>query len=358
MQHDLADLIEHLRGIRQASELFGTLADDQRTNLRRKYHQLVAQVHPDLHPKEQVAAQEALCQINEWYRQALAQIEQGVYGNSVTLDLNTPFGHFISYNQPWQGDLASLYPLQHNGEELLLKVVRKPHNNDLLEAEAKALQTIEQGLAKDRLRGHFPQLKASFGWQSADLSVHRINLLGRAVGYLPLNEVIKAFPNGLELGDAAWIFNRIVAALGKTHELGLVHGAILPCHILIDPHDHNAIVIDWCYSVQIGQNIRSISPSHKADYPPEVLQKLPAQAATDLYMAARCMLHLLGAKSALEELPKQVPNAMRALLRACLIPAPHRRYGSAWQLYDDFRELLEKLYGPARFRPFPSLARS
>lgn len=358
MQHNLGELIEQLQQIRQASELFGALDGDQRSSLRRKYHQLVAQVHPDLHPKQSVAAHEALRQINEWYQQAQAQIGQGVYGKSATLDLNTAFGHFISYSQPWRGDLCSLYPLTHAGQELLLKVVRKPQNNDLLEAEAVALQTIDQGLAGDQLRAHFPKLHESFLWKSEQHSLHQVNLLGRIEGCFGLNEVIAAFPNGLDLGDAAWIFNRILAALAKTHQLGLVHGAVLPCHILIDPNDHNGILVDWCYSVPIGQSIRSISPSYKADYPPEVLQKLPAQPATDLYMAARCMLHLLGAKDDLQELGPKVPAAVQALLRACLIPAPHRRYESAWQLYDDFRDLLKKLYGPARFRPFPSLARS
>lgn len=355
MQHALADLIEQLQQILQPSELFGTLDGEQRTALRRKYHQLVAQVHPDLHPHQQVAAQEALRQINEWYQRAQAQISQGVYGQRITLDLNTPFGHFISYSEPWQGDLCALYPLVHNNQKLLLKVVRKAQNNDLMEAEATALQTIEQGLEGDPLLGHFPKLHKSFLWQSEQASLHRVNLLGQIEGCFTLSTVIKAFPNGLELGDAAWIFNRILAALAKAHQLGLVHGAVLPCHILIDPRDHNGILIDWCYSVPIGQCIRSISPSYKADYPPEVLQKLPAQPATDLYMAARCMLHLLGAQHDLQELGSGVPAAMQALLRACLIPAPHRRYESAWQLYDDFRELLQKLYGPARFRPFPSI---
>lgn len=355
MQSNLADLLEQLQQISQPSQLFGTLDGDQRSALRRKYHQLVAQAHPDLHPHEQIAAQEALRQINEWYQQAQAQLSQGVYGKSITLDLNTPFGHFVSYNEPWQGDLCALYPLVDNGQKLLLKVVRKGQNNDLMEAEAAALQRIERGLHGDPLRGHFPSLYESFLWKSEQGALHRVNLLGQIEGCFTLSSVIKAFPKGLDLADAAWIFNRVLAALAKTHQLGLVHGAVLPCHILIDPRDHNGILIDWCYSVPIGERIRSISPSHKADYPPEVLQKLPAQPATDLYMAARCMLHLLGAKHELDELSPAVPKAMQALLRVCLIPAPHRRYGNAWQLFDDFRTLLEKLYGPARFRPFPAI---
>jgi len=43
---------------------------------------------------------------------------------------------------------------------------------------------------------------------------------------------------------------------------------------------------------------------------------------------------------------------MRALLRACLIPSPQRRINDAWELLDDFQDILQRLYGPRTFRPF------
>jgi hypothetical protein len=39
-------------------------------------------------------------------------------------------------------------------------------------------------------------------------------------------------------------------------------------------------------------------------------------------------------------------------LQACLIPAPQRRPGDAWELFDDFQKILRRLYGPRAFRPF------
>jgi hypothetical protein len=69
-------------------------------------------------------------------------------------------------------------------------------------------------------------------------------------------------------------------------------------------------------------------------------------------MAARCMVRLLGGRAAPLEPPAHVPKPIRALLAACLLPAPQRRANDAWQIFEDFREILGRLYGPPQFRPF------
>jgi serine/threonine protein kinase len=145
------------------------------------------------------------------------------------------------------------------------------------------------------------------------------------------------------------MFNRVLAALGTAHGLGLVHGAVLPEHVLIRPSDHNGVLIDWCYSVPIGEPIRAISRPRADDYPPEVMAKQGATPATDLFMAARLMSRLLGGAG---EPPPGAPRPIQALLRACLIPSPARRHSDAWQVLEDFHPILGDLYGPPVFRPF------
>ena len=98
--------------------------------------------------------------------------------------------------------------------------------------------------------------------------------------------------------------------------------------------------------------LKAISLPYAADYPPEVQARQPATPATDLYMAARCMARLLGGHPTTLELPKSVPRPIRTLLSACLLPAPQRRAGDAWQVFEDFHEILGRLYGPPQFRPF------
>ncbi|MGB4802896.1 MAG: molecular chaperone DnaJ, partial [Anaerolineae bacterium] len=118
------------------------------------------------------------------------------------------------------------------------------------------------------------------------------------------------------------------------------------------PADHNGLLLDWCYCVPMGQPIKAISPAYAADYAPEVAARQPATPATDLFMAARCLLHLLGGQNNPDDLPIGVPPAIRALLRACLIPSPQRRVSVAWELFDDFQDILQQTYGARTFRPF------
>jgi serine/threonine protein kinase len=177
-------------------------------------------------------------------------------------------------------------------------------------------------------------------------------VLRAEAGYVSLAEVLRAYPSGLAAADAAWMFNRILTALGVAHSQGIVHGAVVPAHVLVRPADHNGMLIDWCYSVPAGEPLKAISPPYAADYPPEVHARQPATPATDLYMAARCMTRLLGGHAATLELPKSVPRPIRALLSACLLPAIQRRADDAWQVFEDFHAILGRLYGPPQFRPF------
>jgi hypothetical protein len=74
-----------------------------------------------------------------------------------------------------------------------------------------------------------------------------------------------------------------------------------------------------------------------------VAERRPASPATDIYMATLCMTGLMGDKA---------PRAMRSFARGCTLPAQNRRPSDAWRLLAELDELLEKLYGPRRFRPF------
>ena len=167
-----------------------------------------------------------------------------------------------------------------------------------------------------------------------------------------LAEVNKRFPKGIDPADGVWMFHRLLAALAKTHELGLVHGAVLPPHLLIRPEDHNGILIDWCYSVEIGGQIQAVSPPYKHYYPPEVLAKRPATPATDIYMAALILIELLGGDEYGHRPSPQTPRPLAALLKSCLLESPHRRPQDAWEVFEQSHELCKKLFGTPVFREF------
>jgi hypothetical protein len=352
MDLTLSNLLNLLRSASGPADVFGALTGDQMAALRRRYRELVSIAHPDHNQSSIDVATEACKQLQEWFALAQRQIAQGVYGLAPRISASTKLHQYLGYAPPIQGDLCDLFPAEAGSDPVLLKVARLARNNDLLLAEAQALRKIDRALDGQLTRAHFPTLVEHFLLRTAAGDQRHTNVLRAEAGYVSLAEVVSAYPNGLAPADAAWMFNRILTALGIANSLGIVHGAVVPAHVLVRPDDHNGMLIDWCYSVPIGEPLKAISPPYAADYPPEVRAKQPATPATDLYMAARCMTRLLGGHPATLELPASVPRPIRALLSACLLPSIQRRADDAWQLFEDFHEILGRLYGPPQFRPF------
>ncbi len=352
MDTALPNLLHLLRRATRPEEVFGELAGDRPAALKRRFRELVTIAHPDHNPGLRAEANEAFQALQTWYTAANRHLEQGCYGIAPYITAATQLHEYIGHEPPLRGDLCDLFPAGVGSERVLLKVARNDRNHDLLRAEAGALRRLGRVLDGQPLRAHFPTLIEHFLIRDAAGRQRQVNVLRAEAGYVSLADVLQAYPDGLDAADAAWIFNRMLAALGVAHDMDTVYGALVPTHVLIRPADHNGMLIDWCYSVPAGEPLKAVSPAYTADYPPEVHDRQPATAATDLYMAAHCMVRLLGGNRTPMQLPARVPGPIRALLRACLLPSPARRCGDAWQIFDDFREILDRLYGPCAFRPF------
>lgn len=240
------------------------------------------------------------------------------------------------------GDLANLYHVEYDGNGGLLKLPRQPADNDLLDREATALATLNRA-GDPRHRAYAPHLVESFRHEDPITGVRRtVNVLAHAPGLIPLTEVARAYPDGLDPRDVAWIWRRLLVALGYAHRAGVVHGGVLPDHVLIEPDRHGVVLVDWCYAVSIpGGSVPALVARYRDWYPTEVTQRGPATPATDLYLATKCMRWLMGA---------QAHPALLRFVRGCTLPAPRNRPQDAWRLLAELDDLLEKLYGPRRFR--------
>lgn len=350
MTSTLTTLLARWRQATTPEAIFPTLSTRSLTMLKQHYHRLAAVVHPD-HHQHCPTATEAFRLLQQWYSIAQQQVTQRVNGVA-PLVITTAKARYMSTDIPLAGDLCDLYPATADQQPVLLKVVRSARNNDLMQREAQVLQQLAHTLAGQPVRAHFPTLIEPIQLRDGAGVQRQVNVLAHESDYIPLAEVIRLYPAGIDAADAAWMFNRILAALGVMHQLDLVHGAVTPDHVLIRLHDHNGLLLDWCYSVPMGEPIKAMNLAYRIDYPPEVPARQPATAATDLYMAARCMVRLLGGDLLTGEVPAHVPKAVQLLLRSCLLPSPYRRANDAWELFDEFQAALGQLYGPPHFRPF------
>jgi hypothetical protein len=271
------------------------------------------------------------------------------------------------------GDIAALYRVgPAGGPPCLAKIARSADDDDLVAREAAALRRIAR-LGDPRYGAYLPTLEGTGRLTGAEDEgiTRRVNILGRLDGFATLAQVRAAYPDGIDVRDAAWMWRRLLVALGYAHRAGVAHGAVLPEHVLIHPAEHGLVLVDWCYSATpdaddgavVGRppssplsddparRIPAMVARYAAWYPPEVARREVPGAATDLALASRCMAYLLGDPEP-DRLRGQVPAALRRFLTGCLLPAPSQRPDDAWALLAELDELLARLYGPRRFRPF------
>ncbi|GAA2395863.1 serine/threonine protein kinase [Dactylosporangium salmoneum] len=298
-----------------AEELFGGADAHQR------YLRLARLVHPDAAGPRGTKAFARLAEL--WHSRGTIRSARGVYSTAV-LD--------------HRGDLANLYKVPEGH----LKLVRDPSCNDLMAREAAALRRMAEH-GDPRYLPYVPRLVDAFRHKTD--KVYRGNVIGvSATNLHSLAEVQQRRPHGLDPRDAAWMWRRLLVALGLAHRAGVIHGAVLPEHVLIEPDDHGVVLVDWCYSASApGERIAAIVPRHRDQYPAEVLDRGTPGPYTDLAMAAGLMSGLMG---------ERAPKALRRFADGCRLASPRQRPDDAWGLLAELDELLHRLYGPRKFRPF------
>jgi hypothetical protein len=301
----------------------------------RRYRRLARLLHPDTAPHARRADAAAAFQ----RLSALWRRHTGGDGATLTTRHRTyRLGPVLA-----TGDLAVL---REAGHDTVLKIPVKPADNDLMEREAAALTKLDTA-ADPRHRAYAPRLVETFRHRDDTGTERRVNALGRLHGFHTLAAVRAAHPAGLDPRDAAWMWRRLLVALGWAHRAGLVHGAVLPEHILIHPAEHGLVLVDWCYATGPGGTVPALVDRHRDLYPPEARGHEPVSPATDIHLASRVMLRLMG---------DLAPHPLRAFIRGCTLPARARRPHDAWRLLAELDEVLERLHGPRTFRPFAMTA--
>jgi hypothetical protein len=322
------------------TEVFG--ADPDRG--ARTYRELAKLVHPDRVPAgRQAAAAAAFAR--------LAALWAAYRGARVTL---TGRRHSYSIGPvAFRGDIATLYAATVGdpgtpAPDLLVKVTRDPGHGDLVAAEARALSRLASA-AEPRHRPYLPTLVESFTYEEPGRHIRRAtNVIARAQGFVSLAEVRAAYPDGVDARDAAWMWRRLLVALGVAHRADLVHGAVLPEHVLIHPAEHGLMLVDWCYAADVDASVPAIVPRYADWYPREATTGTRCGPGTDIALAARLMTWLVGPR---------LPAPLVRFARGCTLGGLAARPHDAWAVLADLDDLLTRVYGPRTFRPFAWPAR-
>ncbi|MDR2984848.1 MAG: molecular chaperone DnaJ [Nocardiopsaceae bacterium] len=309
-----SDAIELIEAARAPADLFGSDA-------ARRYRRLARLTHPDAQPGDARAVAAFAKLADLWHRHAQVSDSQ-VSGPAVA-----------------RGDLANFYHVRTG----LLKVARKPADNDLIDREAAALGSLARHVPA-RLGAYFPRLaEVRRVGDPITGAERRGNVLAALDGFISLAEIRRRQPGGIDPRDAAWMWRRLLVALGAAHRAGMRHGAVLPEHGLLHPADPGHVLVDCCYSGRPEEPLPAIVGRYRDWYPPETLSRGSSGPATDIWLATHCMTALMAIR---------MPAALRTFARGCQLANAARRPQDAWQLLAELDDLLEQLYGPRKFRPF------
>ena len=348
--------------------LFGAASDTTADKIRHTYREFARTVHPDTHQGKDTYArsQEVFAKLTHFYGQAIEMTTQGKYGQPTELVVwHTRRATHTVTDAIGKGDLCGLYTARTqladgSNQATFCKVAQLPSDNDLLETEASVLRRLRGTDSDVKLHPFYPELSDSFTHSETGMSVRRVNVLSQLEGFSNLAQVRELFPTGLDPLHMAWIWRRVLWALDHAHQHRIIHGAVVPEHIMILPEQHGVVLVDWCYASQANDTqesppVRAIVSAYKDWYPEEVFDKSTPSPATDIAMAARCMTQLMGGDPLTGNYPtsSHVPGPVRVFFKGCLGRSQASRPQDALQLLDEFDQLLQRLgqqYYPAKYR--------
>lgn len=354
-------------------DIFGSLTGTPEQMVREArtiYRHQSKIVHPDKAGDNPEAA-EAFKKLSSYFEMAQTKIDNGIYGDRKLIEdtgsvvIKTRKTEYLVGEQIALGDICNLYAATtERGKPVILKVARSPADADLVQNEARVLKHLHSTADMSDYLPFIPELVDSFSYQEAGSGVRRqANVLKfhKEEGFYSIEEIREAYPDGVDPKDMAWMCRRLWMTLSFTHFMGVVHGAVLPTHVLIHPEGYGLVMADFSYAVinpdSSGEKIKAISPAYKDWYPEGVFKKETPNYSLDVYMGAKTMVYLLGGDPLTGEIPGMVTVSfearfkLRSFFRGIIATGPNNQPPTG-KLLQEFTNLLRELWGPPVFRPF------
>ena len=368
----IRDVANRLSGATSFPALFGALpAGDipaKKAYLRKQFTYLARIVHPDHATADcKTVAADAFRDLNALRHKAEEAIGRGTYetpidntavdsGDADSFELASAGMVFRFRNTPYrEGDLSILYQGTAKGSmtgPVLAKVARDPSMNGLLEQEAVHMRRAADapvGTPLARVARFLPRLIDTMLITGEKNTRFRANVFRLDSDLVSVADIMRAYPAGLEASQAAWVARRTIAQTLAASMLGVVHGAITPDHVLVNPFTHDPVHIGWAHAIAKGR-ITQVIDRWKDIYPPEVFAKKDADHRTDIYMAGATIVRLLGGTVERASLPATVPSGVSKLVLRCLEETPARRPQDGAQLLAEFTTIIRREWGRT-YRP-------
>lgn len=247
---------------------------------------------------------------------------------------------------------------------VLLKVLRDPAAADRFDHEWRVLERLERssapGAAVLSLRVPRPIARGEIG-DGPHAGSRALVLDWSPAHRHTFEDVRRQHPDGIEPRAAIWVWRRALEILHFVHSTRLVqgrppmvHGAVLPCHLLVERGEHGLRLVGFGTADVAGSPWRPV-PASDDPFVPRALGDAPRLTpGVDLAMSARSVAFLLGGDPASGSLPDRVPEPLAEAV------ASHGAWGGAalptgdaWSLREELGHLARRVFGKPAFCPIP-----
>lgn len=240
-------------------------------------------------------------------------------------------------------------------ELALIKILRDQRDLALFDNEWNVLQALQRSKAPgaETFTALLPQPIIHGDNSSGSNMGQRVSVFRWASGFHhTFEEVIQAYPHGIRPRASIWVWRRILEILSFLHNSGIIHGAVLPSHLLVQENDHGVRLVGYSAAGSLGEKLLAISRHYEAFYPRSSRSRSNLTTQLDLMMSARCIVALLGGNYETGALPAAVPSRLAGLIKQIAMTEPASSVPiDAWSIRQELGSIANDVFGPPQFIP-------
>ena len=257
-----------------------------------------------------------------------------------------------------QGDTSDVYlglRARWPTEMAVIKLLRDEKNNLLFENEWQRIEELQRSIAPgaDFFTRLLPQPVIHGKISGENHKGQKASIFRWESGFkYSLADIIQSYPQGIPVRASIWLWRRILEMLNFIHTSHLLHGAVLPQHILIQENEHGARLVGYSCAGPTGTSLDMKAVDYSECYPEWLKKGSRLSEQADLVMSARCMISALGGDAAKGSLPREVPGPLANVIHRMAKAGENEHITpSAWALRDELGQVADNVYGDSVFIP-------
>lgn len=256
------------------------------------------------------------------------------------------------------GDISEVYSAQRARwptELVILKLLRDGEDSGRFDNEWEALQALQRSEAPgaDTFTTLIPQPVIHGDITAGMHSGKRASVFRWESGFHhTFEDVFQAYPKGIPPRASIWVWRRILEVLSFIHASGMVHGAVMPPHLLIQENEHGVRLVGYSFAGRSGEKLRPVPQGYESFYPKPVKSHSNLTAQLDIMMSARCIAAILGGDPATAEVPAAVPAQLASIVQRIALTDPAGKASEdAWTIREELGEIANEVFGAPQFIP-------